>query len=98
MDDKIALRPDTYSLRGSNDEESLVFDVNGRPFRIVTIVTVQSLPKLSRETGRVLGTFHQPSGRTIRSLFVRIAESGRVSGRGFKLYFNKVLAFWNVLN
>ena len=49
--------------------------------RIVTIVTVQSLPKISREAGRVLRHFHQPSRRTIRPLWVRIPESGRISGR-----------------
>ena len=63
----------------------------GRPFRIVTIVTVQSLPKISRETRRVLGRQCQLSGRTIR-------ESRSVSGRELKLHFNKILASWNVLN
>ena len=54
-------------------------NIVGRTFRIVTNVTVQSLLKIYRETGRVLGRLCQPSGRTIRPLFVRIPESGRVS-------------------
>ena len=79
-------------------KEIAKIDVNVRPFRIVTIVTVQSLPKTSRLTGRVLGRNYQPSGRMIRPLFVRIPESGRVSGRELKLCSSNILASWNVLN
>ena len=62
----------------------------GRPFRVVTVVTVQSLLKIFRE---ILGRIWQPSGRTTRPLFVRIPESGRVLGRELELYLWQYFSF-----
>ena len=65
----------------------------GKPFRVVTVVTVQSLLKIFRETGKVLGRIWQPAGRTTRPLFVRIPESGRVLGRELELYLWQYFSF-----
>ena len=39
----------------ATNEEIIVIDVNGRPFRIVTIIIAQSLPMISRGIRKGLG-------------------------------------------
>ena len=75
-------------MREWQQSENVIEIIDGRPFRVVTIVQLQLLQSNSRELGRVLGRRDQPSGKKTRPLFVRIPESGRVSGRELELYFN----------